>query len=62
MMLCRGGELLAVVSVVVVAAESAVGAATVVRVIDDERMKFAAQRLASTAAAVRLLWTGFHDR
>jgi hypothetical protein len=47
MMLCRNGELLAVVSVIVVAAESAVGAATVVRVIDDERMKFAAQQLAS---------------
>ncbi len=54
MMLCRNGELLDVVSVMVVTAESAVGAATVIRVIDDQRMKFAAQRLAS-----RLQLSGF---
>lgn len=54
MMLCRDGEMLAVVSVVVVVAESSVGAATVVRVIDDQRMKFAARSLAS-----RLKLSGF---
>ncbi len=54
MMLCRAGELLAVVSVLVVVAESSVGAATVIRIINDERMTLAARRLAS-----RLCLSGF---
>ena len=47
MMVCREGEVLALLSVIVVAAESAVGAAVIVRVVRDERMAFAAKRLAS---------------
>jgi hypothetical protein len=54
MMLCRDGVVLALISVAVVVAESAVGAATVVRVIDDERMRMAAERIAA-----RLELSGF---
>jgi hypothetical protein len=54
MLLCRRGELLSMISVVVVASEGPTGAATIVRVIDDEQMRHAA-----TAIASRLQISGF---
>jgi carbamoylphosphate synthase large subunit len=47
MLVCWRGELLSIVSVVVVAAEGATGAATIVRVIDDERMTKTAELVVS---------------
>jgi hypothetical protein len=47
MLLCWRGQLLSMVSVVVVASEGPTGAATIVRVIDDERMRHAARVMAS---------------
>src|ERR1700722_18235152 len=55
MLVCWRGELLSIVSVLVVAAEGPTGAATIVRVIQDERMKNAAQLVAS-----RLMLSGFY--
>jgi ATP-grasp domain len=54
MVACWGGKLLAVLSVVVVAAEGNTGAATIVRVIHNECMESAAQQLVS-----RLNLSGF---
>jgi hypothetical protein len=47
MVACWGGKLLAVLSVIVVAAEGNTGAATIVRVIHNERMEGVAQQLVS---------------
>jgi carbamoylphosphate synthase large subunit len=55
MLVCWRGELLSMVSVVVVAAEGPTGAATIVRVIQNEEMKKAAECVAS-----RLSLTGFY--
>jgi hypothetical protein len=55
MLVCWRGELLSIVSVVVVAAEGSTGAATIVRVIQDERMTHAAKLVAS-----RLMLSGFY--
>lgn len=55
MLVCWRGALLAIVSVVVVAAEGPTGAATVVRVIRNERMKRAAELVVS-----RLKLSGFY--
>jgi carbamoylphosphate synthase large subunit len=55
MLVCRSGELLSIVSVAVVAAEGATGAATIVRVIQNERMKRAAELVVS-----RLKLSGFY--
>jgi hypothetical protein len=55
MLVCRSGELLSMLSVAVVAAEGATGAATVVRVIQNERMKKAAELVVS-----RLRLSGFY--
>ncbi len=55
MMVCWRGELLSIVSVAVVAAEGPTGAATIVRVIQDERMKNAARLMVS-----RLKLSGFY--
>jgi hypothetical protein len=55
MLVCWRGELLSIVSVVVVAAEGPTGAATIVRVIQDERMESAARLVAS-----RLMLSGFY--
>ena len=55
MLVCWRGELLSIVSVVVVAAEGPTGAATIVRVIQDERMKSAASLVVS-----RLMLSGFY--
>jgi hypothetical protein len=55
MLACWRGELLSIVSVAVVAAEGATGAATVVRLIRDERMRSAAQLIAA-----RLKLSGFY--
>jgi hypothetical protein len=54
MMFCQRGKVVALVSVIVVAAESSVGAATIVRVIDDPRITTTAERLAQ-----RLELSGF---
>jgi len=54
MLACWRGELLSLVSVVVVAAQGPTGAATIVRVIRNERMKRAAESLVS-----RLKLSGF---
>jgi len=55
MMFCWEGELVSIVSVVVVAAEGATGASTIVRVIDDERMQSAGELVAA-----RLKLSGFY--
>jgi hypothetical protein len=55
MLVCWRGELLSLVSVVVVAAEGATGASSIVRVIQNERMKRAAELLVS-----RLNLSGFY--
>jgi hypothetical protein len=55
MLVCWRGELLSMVSVVVVAAQGPTGAATVVRVIKNDRMKKAAELLVS-----RLKLSGFY--
>jgi predicted ATP-grasp superfamily ATP-dependent carboligase len=55
MLVCWRGELLAIVSVVVVAAEGPTGAATIVRVIQNERMKKASELVVS-----RLKLSGFY--
>jgi hypothetical protein len=55
MLVCWRGELLAIVSVVVVAAEGPTGAATIVRVIQNERMKKASELIVS-----RLKLSGFY--
>ncbi len=55
MLVCRSGELLSMVSVAVVAAEGATGAATIVRPIQNERMKKAAELVVS-----RLKLSGFY--
>jgi ATP-grasp domain len=55
MLVCWRGELLSIVSVVVVAAEGPTGAATIVRVIQDERMTNAARLVVS-----RLMLSGFY--
>lgn len=55
MLVCWGGKLLSLVSVVVIAAEGPTGAATIVRVIQNERMKQAAERVVS-----RLKLSGFY--
>jgi ATP-grasp domain len=55
MVVCWRGELLSIVSVVVVAAEGPTGAATIVRVIQDERMTNAARLVVS-----RLMLSGFY--
>ena len=47
MLVCWRGELLAMVSVLVVAAQGPIGAATIVRVIKNDRMKKAAELLVS---------------
>ena len=54
MLVCWRGELLSLVSVVVVAAEGPTGAATIVRVIENDEMKRVAQLIAS-----RLQLSGF---
>ena len=54
MLVCWRGELLSLVSVVVVAAEGPTGAATIVRVIENEEMKGVARLIAS-----RLQLSGF---
>ena len=55
MLVCWRGELLSLISVLVVAAEGSTGAATVVRVIQNERMKKAAELVVS-----RLKLSGFY--
>jgi predicted ATP-grasp superfamily ATP-dependent carboligase len=55
MFACWHGEVLAIVSVAVVASEGPTGAAIIVRVIEDEEVKRAAERVAS-----RLKLTGFY--
>jgi carbamoylphosphate synthase large subunit len=55
MLACRDGKLLSMMSVVVVASEGPTGAATIVRVIDNEGMRNAAELIAS-----RLKLTGFY--
>jgi carbamoylphosphate synthase large subunit len=55
MLVCWRGELLSLVSVIVVAAEGATGASSIVRVIQNERMKRAAELLVS-----RLNLSGFY--
>jgi hypothetical protein len=55
MLVCRRGELLSTVSVAVVAAEGPTGAATIVRVIQNERMTKAAELVVS-----RLNLSGFY--
>jgi len=55
MLVCHAGELLSMVSVVVVAAQGPTGAATIVRVIKNEQMERAAQLVAS-----RLKLSGFY--
>jgi hypothetical protein len=55
MLVCWRGELLSMVSVIVVAAEGLTGAATIVRVIENERMKQAADLVVS-----RLELSGFY--
>jgi hypothetical protein len=55
MFACWRGELLAVVSVIVVAADGPTGAALVIRVIEDERMRRAAKLIAA-----RLKLSGFY--
>ncbi len=55
MLMCWDGELLAMVSVVVVASEGPTGAATIVRVIQNERMRKAAELVVS-----RLKLSGFY--
>lgn len=55
MLACWGGELLSMVSVAVVAAEGPTGAATIVRVIQNEPMREAAKRVVS-----RLKLSGFY--
>jgi len=55
MLVCWRGELLSMVSVVVVAAQGPTGAATIVRVIRNERMRQAAELLVS-----RLSLSGFY--
>jgi len=47
MMVCRRGQLLSMVSVIVVVAEGTVGASTIVRVVQDKRMTRAAELIAS---------------
>jgi hypothetical protein len=55
MFVCWGGEVLAIVSVAVVASEGPTGAAIIVRVIKDEQVTKAAERVAS-----RLKLSGFY--
>jgi carbamoylphosphate synthase large subunit len=55
MLVCWRGELLSIASVVVVAAEGPTGAATIVRVIENERMRKAAECVVS-----RLSLSGFY--
>ena len=55
MLVCRRGELLSIVSVVVVATDGPTGAAMIVRVIQNERMKQAADLVVS-----RLKLSGFY--
>jgi ATP-grasp domain len=55
MLVCWRGELLSMVSVLVIAAEGATGAATIVRVIQNERMRKAAELVVS-----RLKLSGFY--
>jgi carbamoylphosphate synthase large subunit len=55
MLVCWGGKLLSLVSVIVIAAEGPTGAATIVRVIRNERMKQAAERVVA-----RLKLSGFY--
>lgn len=55
MLVCWRGELLSIVSVAVVAAEGPTGAATIVRVIQNEQMKQAAELMVS-----RLKLSGFY--
>jgi hypothetical protein len=55
MLVCWRGELLSMVSVIVVAAQGLTGAATIVRVIENERMKQAAELVVS-----RLELSGFY--
>ena len=55
MLACWRGELLSIVSVVVVAAQGPTGSATIVRVIHNERMRQAAELVAS-----RLTLSGFY--
>jgi carbamoylphosphate synthase large subunit len=55
MLVCWRGELLSIVSVVVVAAEGLTGAATIVRVIQNDQMKRAAELVVS-----RLKLSGFY--
>ncbi|HEX3847008.1 MAG TPA: ATP-grasp domain-containing protein [Steroidobacteraceae bacterium] len=55
MFACRGGTLLGVVSVIVVASEGPTGAATVVRIVRDEAMRAAAQTIAGNLGL-----TGFY--
>jgi hypothetical protein len=55
MLVCWRGELLSLVSVIVIAAEGATGAASIVRVIQNERMRKAAELVVS-----RLNLSGFY--
>jgi hypothetical protein len=55
MLACRDGKLLSMMAVVVVATEGPTGAATIVRVIENEDMRNAAELIAS-----RLKLTGFY--
>jgi hypothetical protein len=55
MMACWQGELLAIVSVEVITAQGATGAATVVRLVQNEEMEQAARRLAQ-----KFMLNGFH--
>src|SRR6202034_4813537 len=55
MLVARRGELLSIVSVIVVAAEGLAGAATIVRVIQNEQMRKAAELVVS-----RLKLSGFY--
>jgi hypothetical protein len=55
MLACWGGKLLSMMSVVVVATEGPTGAATIVRVIENEDMRNAAKLITS-----RLILTGFY--
>jgi predicted ATP-grasp superfamily ATP-dependent carboligase len=55
MLVARRGELLSIVSVIVVAAEGSTGVATIVRVIQNEQMRKAAELVVS-----RLKLSGFY--
>ncbi len=47
MMVCRGGQVLSLVAVIVVVAEGSVGASTIVRVVQNEQMSRAAELITS---------------